>query len=164
MNEYWEQRKDLNYYKQVNRWLQELTEYKSLIDVGSADTPVATFGEFKSRTAINNLPFPQLGGVTCIQADWMETDLKADVITCLQVLEHFEADYLKRFVEKIFRSSRVAILSVPYLWPEGACEGHKQAPVNIQKFLQLTGREPERITIVKDGTRERLVSLFKGDL
>jgi len=157
---YWDGRKDLNYYRVVREWLEQL-DHESIIDVGCADTLVVTYGKFEKRYAVNNREFPQLGGVECIEGDWMQLDLTADVITCLQVIEHFKADYLREFVDKIFSSCKVAIISVPYMWAAGSCPGHHQDPIDIRKFLNLTNREPVRLDIVTDSSCRRLITMFE---
>ena len=159
---YWHDRQDLFYYRVVRKWLESFGACGTLMDVGCADTPVAQYGDFLERIAVNDRPFPPLDGVECIQADWMDCNLNAHIITCLQVLEHFETDYLRAFVDKIFRSSCVSIISVPYLWPADCCEHHRQDPINIGKFLQLMGREPIKLEIVQDSSRKRLVALFEN--
>lgn len=159
---YWDGRKDLNYYRVVRAWLEQL-DFKSIMDVGCADTPVVTWGNFQRRTAVNNREFPLIPGVECIEADWMQLDRKADVITCLQVIEHFETDYLKEFVAKIFDNSKAAIISVPYLWPAGSCPGHHQDPMDVKKFLTLLNREPEKLEIVRDSSCRRLIALFESE-
>ncbi|QDT30495.1 hypothetical protein Enr10x_58610 [Gimesia panareensis] len=158
---YWDGRKDLNYYQTVREWLGPFSG--TLLDVGCADTPVAQWGNFGKRYAVNNRPFPDLSGVECIEADWMETELQADVITCLQVIEHFETDFLREFVAKIFRSCQVAIISVPYLWSAGSCPGHHQDPIDVRKFLDLTNREPVKLEIVTDSSCRRLIALFESE-
>lgn len=158
--EYWKHRQKLKYYQVVKTWLEELTGYESLLDVGSADTPVSQWGNFETRTAINKDFKPKLDGVNCIKCSWTKATEKADVITCLQVLEHFETEYLKKFVSKIFSSSKVSIISVPYLWRNGSCVYHKQDPINKTKFVDLVGREPQKIEIVNEQSCKRLVAMF----
>lgn len=157
---YWDGRKDLNYYNVVREWLEQL-DHRSIIDVGCADTPVVTWGDFHRRTAINNREFPFLQGVECIEGDWMKLDREADVITCLQVIEHFKTDYLRGFVEKIVNSCKIAIISVPYMWPAGSCPGHHQDPVDIRKFLDLMKREPVKLEVVTDSSCRRLITMFE---
>ncbi|WP_417386937.1 hypothetical protein [Gimesia sp.] len=158
---YWEGRQHLNYYATVKQWLEPLSG--TLLDIGCADTPVAQWGSFEKRYAINDLPFPVMDGVECIQADWMKTDLRADVITCLQVLEHFEARPLMLFANKIFSSCETAIISVPYLWPADFCRGHVQDPIDVRKLIDLVGRCPAKLDIVEDNNYYRLIALFKKD-
>jgi len=160
---YWHDRQSLYYYRVVRKWLESFGTCGTLLDVGCADTPVAQYGDFLKRIAVNNRPFPPLDGVECIEADWMECDLTADVITCLQVIEHFKTDYLREFVSKILRSSKIAIISVPYRWAAGDCPGHWQDPIDLRTFLTLVGREPVKLEVVTDSSRRRLVTMFEGD-
>tara|TARA_R110002124_G_scaffold283216_1_gene458983 strand:+ start:13729 stop:14217 length:489 start_codon:yes stop_codon:yes gene_type:complete len=158
---YWSDRQHLNYYATVKQWLEPFSG--TLLDIGCADTPVAQWGNFEKRYAVNDLPFPPLDGVECLQADWMKCDLAADVITCLQVLEHFKPSVLIPFVDKIFSSCETAIISVPYMWPAGLCRGHVQDPIDVRKFIDLVGRCPAKLDIVEDNNYYRLIALFKKD-
>lgn len=109
---YWELRSDLAYYKRV-RWYLDHMPGASIVDIGPADTPVVTWGQFARRSSVDPR-FDGLPGVMHYKASWLDVDLKADVITCLQVLEHVHDR--ERFTEKILDSCRAAIISLPYHW------------------------------------------------
>lgn len=156
---YWQTRKNLRYYQAVREMLCGYSG--TLADVGCADTPVAQWGKFEKRVAINNREFPALPGVECLQVDWMACEIeKVDVITCLQVIEHFETEYLRQFVNKLFEKSETTIISVPYMWHEGCNQWHPQDPVSLVKLIELVGREPVRVEVVNDFNVLRLVALF----
>jgi hypothetical protein len=154
---YWQDRKHLEYYQTVKTWLDALGKQESICDVGSAGTPVATFGNFNRRVALNNEPCPLITNVENVIDDWLLYEKQHfTVITCLQVIEHFETDYLRQFVAKIFDCCDVAIISVPYRWSEGACVWHVQDPIDYKKFLDLIGKDPVKTEIVN----RRLIGMF----
>lgn len=153
---YWEERKHLAYYQVVKKYLEELGSCESIIDVGCGGCPVAKWGDFQNRTSLNLESFPAIEGVDCVQSDWMNYHEKATVITCLQVIEHFDDEFIPKFVQKIFDSCKIAIISVPYMWEEGACEYHKQDPIDMAKFLRLVRRDPVKTEIAS----HRLVAKF----
>ena len=155
---YWEQRQHLQYYKVVKNWLEELGSKDSIIDIGCGGCPVAAWGNFKNRTAINKEPFNNIDGVNCVVDDWLNYETKpVDVITCLQVLEHFPSEIIDSFVEKIFANWKIAIISVPYMWEKECCEDHVQDPINLIKFINLVKRDPVKLEITND---HRMVGMF----
>lgn len=157
---YWENRKHLQYYKTVKCWLEELGQKDSIIDVGCGGCPIATWGNFKYRTAINKEPFNKINGVNCVVDDWLHYETKpVDVITCLQVLEHFDSNIIDLFVNKIFQNCNIAIISVPYMWEKGSCEDHVQDPINLIKFINLVKKDPIKLEITND---HRMVGMFIG--
>ena len=95
-----------------------------------------------------------------ITADFYEwnPDRKYDVVLCLQVLEHL--DKPKEFVEKLFRTASTTILSVPYKWPKGSCKYHVQDPIDEQKILSWTGREPDEKHIITDNGKRRIICVY----
>lgn len=163
--DYWEQRKDYNYYKAVRRLLESLGRGNSILDVGSANTPVATYGDFENRYRVDKSKLEELEGVNTVHSDWMDfcVNRSYSVVVCCQVIEHLTDDEIKPFVDKLFESGENVIISVPYLWPEDACEGHHQDPINLEKFTRLVGgRDPYTLTIENDSTIRRLVALFNS--
>lgn len=155
---YWEHRKHLQYYKVVKQWLEELGPKNSIIDIGCGGCPVATWGEFKNRVALNKEPFHEIKNVNCVVDDWLNYSTEpVDVITCLQVLEHFPSEIIDLFVEKIFKNCKIAIISVPYMWEKGSCEDHVQDPINLIKFINLIKRDPVKLEITND---HRMVAMF----
>ena len=88
---YWQDRKHLAYYQTVKTWLEQLGKQESILDIGCAGVPTATFGDFQRRVAINKEPFPLIDNIENIVDDWLLYDSDVfSVITCMQVLEHFE--------------------------------------------------------------------------
>jgi hypothetical protein len=148
----------LEYYQVVKRWLEQ-TPGESIVDVGCGGCPVATWGDFKKRKAINLQPFPEIPGVENVVANWLDYEMEpVSVITCLQVLEHLEDDVLFRFKEKIFDNCDKAIISVPYKWEKGLEPSHVQDPIDLRKFLGMVGKEPVRMRIAS----HRMVCFFNN--
>lgn len=162
--EYWERRKNLNYYKAINQMIESLGPCELILDVGSADTPIATYGDFKRRCRVDCRELEPLDGVVTIKSDWLEyiPGEVYSVAVCAQVIEHLKNEQVRPFVDKLFQSAEVVIVSVPYLWEQGLCPGHPQDPINLSKFIDLMGgRDPERLSIEKDGNYSRLIALFE---
>ena len=162
---YWDSRKEYNYYKAVRRLIESCGQQKSIIDVGSADTPIATYGDFSNRYRLDKLKQDELNGVCTVQSDWMDYEIKEkySVVVCCQVIEHLADEEIKDFVDKLFSSGESVIISLPYLWKSNACEGHLQDPINLEKFIYIVGRrDPEKLTIESDSTVKRLVAFFNN--
>lgn len=159
---YWQKRTKYRYYELVRDWLAQLGPLDSIADIGCCDTPVATWGDFDCRYSVDQRERPALPGVQQIIGSWpcCATLLPVcDVVTCLQTLEHI-ADP-EPFCEALFAAARVAvILSVPYRWKHGLCLAHVQDPVDEEKLLSWTHREPTRRVVVNDGGLERMVCLY----
>jgi len=90
--------------------------------------------------------------------EW-EPDRKYDVALCLQVLEHL--DKPKEFAQKLFQVAPIVIISVPYKWAKGACKYHVQDPINEEKILSWTGRQPDEKHIVTDRKKRRIICLYR---
>lgn len=162
--EYWEERQGLKYYKRVKEILEGLPG-DSILDVGSGGTPVATWGDFKERAALNLTPCTEWPGVESITGDWFDyvAPTVFDVITCLQVLEHFSWPDAMRFARKVLNSCRVAVFSVPYKWKAGVCKHHKIDPVIFRDIVELSHRSEWRsFEIVEDSGVKRAIWVCKG--
>ena len=160
---YWERRKEFNYYKAVKRLIELCGARKSILDVGSANTPIAQYGDFQERYRIDKSNLEELGGVCTIQADWLTYPVSEtfSLVVCCQVVEHLSDEEVKPFVDKLFEAGENVIISVPYLWAKGACKGHPQDPINLEKFNDLIGgRDLEKLSIESDSTSKRLVAFF----
>lgn len=165
---YWKARQALKYYQSIQSIL-EAHGGSSILDVGSADTPVAAMGDFQRRVALtlNEIPLQQrVGGVSYRFGDFL--DFPAEqfaVVTCLQVLEHLDDADVGVFARKLFlHAEELVVISVPYQWPEGSCKYHKQDPVDEEKLRTWTGRAPTRQHIVTEddhGHRRRLIAVYE---
>lgn len=151
-SQYWQERKDLNYYKCVRQWMEEAGRGDLLLDIGSGSTPLAGWGEFAHRIALDIRPHKaRLPGVEYVYSDWMtwEPPATPDLIVCCQVLEHLPDDIVMPFARRLLNAKR-SIISVPYHWPVGFCEYHRQDPVTLEKFVGWMGREPFRVHVAVD--------------
>jgi hypothetical protein len=162
---YYERRKNWLYYQRVKLILEELTEagpLDSILDVGPADTPVASWGRFEHRATCDIRHDPKIPGARHYMSDFMELELPLvepfSVVTCLQVLEHLEDP--AAFMEKLLTYSEFLIVSVPYRWPKGKQAGHVQDPVTLAKVLQWSAPlEPLYMERIMDRS-ERMILLY----
>ena len=162
---YWNRRAELHYYQVVKRLIEEFSPGKLLVDVGAWNTPVVTWGTFQRRVSIDLHSRPRNDPrVEEVVADWLtyESEDIADLIVCLQVLEHVGDDQVKPFAEKIARSGRWAIISVPYMWEAGKCIYHRQDPVDLKKLEGWVGYPASRHIIEDRDPDKRLIAVFKG--
>jgi len=141
---YWAGRKNLDYYQIVRTILEGFGPMGSVLDVGSWDTPIATYGDFDERITVDPRPRPALMGVLPIVGRWPDCSHLVpvcDVVLCLQVLEHL--DDPEPFCAALFAHARHAVvISVPWGWPAGQEPSHRQDPVGAAKVRQWTGRDP----------------------
>jgi radical SAM protein with 4Fe4S-binding SPASM domain len=166
-NGYWSARRHLRYYEVVRRCLEEAGPGRILIDVGSHETPVVTFGRFARRIAVDSCRCGEYPGVEAHVADWMDFELgeRASVITCLQVLEHLSDAAAGPFARKLLSSAEIVIVSVPYLWPAGQDADHLQDPMDEAKLATIMGREPSESAVVAEHptqlSHRRLVAVYR---
>lgn len=150
--DYWSKRSDLMYYQYVDFLVRALAaDAKSLIDVGSANAQyIENFRWIPKRNTLDIAGPYSSESVEGIEMNFFdfEPEEKYDFATCLQVLEHIPN--AKAFAEKLFRTARRVLISVPYLWKEGSCSVHVHDPVDMDKLLGWTGREPSYYIVVKE--------------
>jgi len=151
----------LQYYKVVNKLLQENSPGEMLIDVGCHNTPIVLWGDFKRRVTIDLEPRPHIDGVEAIVGDWMQVQLPIATVTlCLQTLEHLTDDVIYEFATKVRQSADIIIVSVPFMWPAGMCHWHKQDPIDAAKLDRIMGDKSLSSEIVKDSGLNRLVCVY----
>lgn len=161
---YWEQRKDYKYYKAVRQCIEDYPGH-SILDVGSYDTPVCTWGEFTRRIAIDLNKLPNIKGVESRRMDYLKIKLsnKVDVITCLQVLEHLSDQDVRQCAKKLLKEGKIIIVTVPYKWAAGREEGHIQDPIDMMKVLDWFKVDPIKTElIVEENMLRRMLFIFKG--
>ena len=134
----------------------------TVCDVGSNGVDMLTFLPCKKKVSID-LDRPYYGdGVQSVKGDFLEFDGNDfDVITCFQVLEHIDDSNIKKFSNKLLKSAKVAVISVPYEWPKGQCKSHLQDPVSLEKVINWFGVRPifQHIVIEKNGIK-RIILIF----
>lgn len=135
--DYREQRKDLNYYKEVLRLGRAyVPQGKEVIDVGAGQTEyLRELYWFQRRVALDSRYVPPQRGVVNVMQDFMafKPVQKYDLVLCLQVLEHL--DRPEEFARKLFTLGSTVIISVPYKWPKGEYPPHVQDPVDEEQLF-----------------------------
>ncbi len=149
---YWDRREDLRYYSYVRALLNRLAvNVQSILDVGSADTPVLEELEWIPRRVTVDKRNPYSSEqVVGIKADFFkyEPEERFEFVICLQVLEHIPN--AKAFAEKLFAVGDHVLISVPYKWKAGASDYHIHDPVDLKKLKLWTGRNPSYYLIVRE--------------
>ena len=82
------------------------------------------------------------------------------MVTCMQVLEHIQDEYVGDFAKKLFAISSRVLISVPYKWKQGVCKYHYQDPVDEKKIYGWVERQPTESFIVNEAHR-RLISYYE---
>lgn len=159
---YWNDRKHLNYYKDVRKLLETIGPRKSILDIGPLDTPVATWGKFDHRYTVGPNVRDPLDGVKAFLGLWPgkfpNLELPVSVITCLQVIEHLESP--RDFCDSLFASADIVIISVPYKWSKSSCSYHRHNLIDEQKLEAMTGRIPDSFLLATDGQLKRLITTY----
>lgn len=169
MNNYWETRKECNYYKKVIEIINEETILRSnigssvasIIDIGCANTEILKNFNIKDKACLDFNKLPETVGVRTIKCDFYKwvPDKKYDIVMCLQVLEHL--DRPKEFANKLFElSNGKVIISVPYKWKKGFCIHHVQDPVDETKLFEWTQRVPSESYIIEDNSVKRIICVY----
>lgn len=167
---YWASRRSLHYYEVVRGLLDGLTKrapLEALLDVGTADTPVPTWGHFRARYSLDPahsqarvraLHEAGVNAFAASVADW-KPKRRFDVITCLQVLEHFEVPEASAAAKKLLSVTNRLVVSVPHNWPANAntSNGHKLDPIGVLKLCNIVEAEPTWLRVTRC---KRLVCMF----
>jgi hypothetical protein len=92
-----------------------------------------------------------------------EPDSKFDLVTCLQVLEHFEDP--RPFIDKLHAvCADVLIISLPYMWKAGETPDHKHDPIGLDLIHAWLGDDASEETVAtEDNGVERWIGVFKTD-
>lgn len=161
---YWEKRSELYYYNVVRDWIDECSPGDWILDVGARDTPIVKHGSFTRRSMLDIRPFDNNHeGIEQIESDWLMFKMpqNADLVLCLQVLEHLPDEIVGPFSRKLLDSGKNIIISVPYKWPKGFCKWHQQDPVDIDKLERWTQREADRYYVEERDQDKRLIALYQ---
>ena len=142
---YWQGREHFAYYQVVREYLEALSPGASILDVGSWDTPVATWGRFERRYTCDLAIDPKLPGVTSFVGDFLEWELpeRMSVATCLQTVEHLRDQVVEKFGRKLRASADALIVSVPFGWPKGQEACHQQDPIDLEKLAGFIWRSAQ---------------------
>jgi hypothetical protein len=162
--EYWEHRKKYHYYAEVICLAKKFAPFAlSVIDVGSRDVPLVTeLNWIPNKWAIDLDITPQFPGVRGINGDFLNfiPSNPFDLVLCLQVLEHLEQPEI--FTQKLLRSGKTIIISVPFEWPKEFCKWHKQDPIDEKKLFSWTHFPSKEKLIIEDAGLSRLIAVFDG--
>ncbi len=156
-DDYWQRRQGLNYYRRVRELCDAIKpHHESIVDIGSNGCPQLDWFPTVPRRVSIDLVMPYQGkGIESVTGDFLSyvpAD-RFDLGLCLQVLEHIEDP--APFARHILTVSRHAVVSVPYLWPEGATVWHCQDPVDEAKMQTWFGRAPDYSEIVAEESKSR---------
>lgn len=159
---YWKGRAHFRYYARVRSFLESLGPRGSLIDVGCWDTPVATWGTFTRRYALDLVPTPPLPGVEAVVANYLTwTPPEAlDVATCLQTLEHMDLRAARAFGRKLRADARLVVVTVPYRWPAGQELSHRLDPIDGNVLADIMGGPAGVLEVIAEGKRARLFAVY----
>lgn len=162
---YWQARSGMKYYRHVENIVGCMaTDVRSIIDVGSGNTPVLEIFNWATRRVSVDIVAPYrsaaVDGIVCdiLAAEDLP---RFDLCMCLQVLEHIED--AATFAQRLFTLGDIVLISVPYLW-KGKTPGHVHDPVDEAKLRAWTGREPLYSVIVAEdraiANNRRLISVY----
>ena len=161
---YWNGRKNLQYYRRaVDFARKHAPDANSLLDVGGGISLGCRYldwaGWIPERLSVEREDGDHtLDGVQVEFANFAtwQPPHPFDVVLCLQVLEH--QDDPTSFAQKLLKTGRVVIASVPYRWPAGTCSDHQHDPVDEKKLREWFGCEPlESLT-----EETRLIAVYPG--
>lgn len=165
MSNYWDERKDLNYYKVATDFVKKYNPHGSLLEVGgnisggckyleACPNPIKVAVE--QRWGIDTI-----AGVDLHFCDFMtwEPPQHFDIAVCLQCIEHVENP--KAFLQKLLTISDIQVVSVPYLWDP--TPDHVSNHISEETIEAWADKKPIESEIVRDFQRQRIVMVFKKD-
>lgn len=162
-NRYWNSRKNRIYYQQALAFAKKYApDAQTVIDVGPHNTQFLSRVDWVSaKTAIDLKHMPSLPDTNNIQGNFLEfiPENTFDLVFCLQVLEHLESPI--PFAQKLLKTGKIVVISVPYKWPPGTRENHLQDPVDENKLLSWTKKPWLEKNIITDDL-PRFVAVFEG--
>ena len=163
---YWAERAAEPYYAVADGYVRSVAGAQSMLDVGCNRARYSEWWtQIPRRVAIDPCGPPSMWGVEardCRLAD-VPTSEVFDVVVCLQVLEHCEITDPMAFCDLLkSHTSRALILSVPHLWPAGACEHHDKDPLILADVVGwMRGVLPVSRQVT--GNPARLVCMFDAE-
>ena len=170
MSTYYDLRKNYRYYKYVRSILGMVSlNANSILDVGSNGVDVISWLPCKAKVSVDLENPLKHDGVESIKADFITYKFKNryDIVTCFQVLEHVSNEKIVIFAKKLLELGRVVVVSVPHMWPKGACEGHLQDPVDYNKIVGWFGQAPVFVKNIVEDTDNyrfgRMICVFLSD-
>ena len=159
--DWWERRKRFKYYTVVRNFAKKYAPgARDLLDVGGYQPGYLKEFDWIPTKACVDVDPKSVEGVEMIKDDFLRYKLEktVDVVLCLQVLEHI-VDPVP-FARKLLEAGAVTIVSVPYGWPAGSCEGHLHDPVDGIKLEAWMNKAPRESLVVVDEGAARLVAVY----
>jgi len=158
-------RKNLEYYKKCLEIIENVrvnADLHSIIDIGGWSGGFLSRTNMDEKVCLDTRPSEEMApGVELIVEDFLtwEPDKKYDMVSCMQVLEHIQDEYVGDFAKKLFTISSRVLISVPYKWPPHMCQYHYQDPVDEKKLYGWVERQPTESFIVKEKCN-RLINYY----
>lgn len=164
---YWSERENYLYIFAVRQIINQIgSGATSIIDVGSGGCPyIDWFSWIPERYSVDLRNPYKSPGVVSVKTDFLRYDLekKFDISTCLQVIEHVQD--AEAFCQKLLKTARVTVVSVPYKWKAGKTKSHIHDPVDLEKMNNWFGREPNYYNIIQElqSPARRLICIYHED-
>lgn len=161
---YWLKREHSNYLCEIRKIINQIgIGARSIIDVGSNGCPYLDwFAWIPERYSVDLRKPYKAPGIVDITTDFLKynPDKTFDILTCLQVIEHVPD--AQAFCQKLLKTARILVVSVPYQWPAGATTGHIHDPVDLEKMNNWFGREPNYYSLIAESNSflQRLISVY----
>lgn len=149
---YWLGRWD-DYLKYVVEYVEELNP-KKVIEMGTNGISLCLDSDTLDISESSKPTFLQDAG----KIPWPIKDKAYDLLIATQVWEHLKGNQELAFSE-VKRISKSAILSFPYLWPNGS-ESHKGITKEIINKWTLNEPFSKEIIIESSNRLKRLIRLF----
>lgn len=164
VSSYWNSRHDAIYLFAAKQICAKFApEPRKVIDVGSNGTPILEwFRDSAQRLISLDLRNPyKADGVESLTIDLLNYSPPEtfDLVTCFQVVEHVPDP--EPFVQKLISLGRIAVISVPYKWPKGACKYHIHDPLTSRQLESWSGQKPKYKYVARElNKKERLVHVY----
>ena len=157
MRSYWQKRRERNkgYYQQIVDYAREFApDAQTSLDVGNYGCEYVYELEWIPRRTVLDIiddMYALDDRIEKIKADFLalQPSQKFDLVTCLQVLEHF--DDPTPFIAKLRQvQAKVLIVSLPFMWPNDRTPNHKHDPISLATIHSWMGTESAAETVITE--------------
>lgn len=149
------------------------SDTKSVLEVGCTKDPFIKHVDWANER-LCVAPYSAYGktalghAVNTTKADFVKWKAPKvyDLVVCSQVAEHVQNP--KEFVRKLVRTAKIAVISVPFMWPPSAKSHHVTNYINLEMMENWTlPQKPIMSTIVQEdqdthGRLRRLIVVYKS--